>query len=318
LAKLCNLARLDISHNFIQELPSILFQVYEEEGYIQHGLGCLQELHCSHNFIESIPNSLFGLHNVYLLDFTSNCVQELNEEVGNMTSLTTLLLGSNQISSIPTTLSNLVNLQQLNMFSNQISTIPSQLSQLPELTHLYLGYNRLTQFPTSSDEESVHSWERLEELYLGGNPMQSFDVGTMTSLKYLHAGNMQLTELPSNLSKLTNLILLDVSNNRINLLPQSVLSNLNDLQQLDVSFNNIEGVSNALEMYTNLQYLNFVGNKDSVNAGSHGNDQRYKCVIFASISFRMNRISQEGEDRTSIVIEGSNTPTTFKAIILIN
>jgi internalin A len=111
--------------------------------------------------------------------------------------------------------------------------------------------------------------EQWEELDLSGLELTELppEIGRLWRLKALNLGpKLQvpkfnfLTTLPESLSQLTNLQSLNLNGNKVSTLPEG-LGQLIDLQSLDLSGNNLTALPDLLVKLTNLQFLNLSSTK---------------------------------------------------------
>jgi len=86
------------------------------------------------------------------------------------------------------------------------------------------------------------------------------NLSKLTNLKRLVLEGNQIATLPENLSKLTNLRVLHLSDNQIATLPES-LSKLTNLQYLSLWSNQIATLPESLSKLTNLQYFHLSNNQ---------------------------------------------------------
>jgi internalin A len=181
LTTLTKLQRLDLSRNRLTELPPRLSQLSQ-----------LQWLDLSGNQLTSLPDSLGWLTKLESLNLNHNQLTALPGSLDQLTRLKMLTLFDNRLSAIPKAVLKLVNLEGLYVPGNQIRTLPDELGRLTKLTLLSLGGNQITKLPAT-----VGDLQSLKHLYLG---LQSEGLGN------------PLIELPEEITRLTKLEALDVSN----------------------------------------------------------------------------------------------------------
>uniref|UniRef100_A0A0D9YPA1 Receptor kinase-like protein Xa21 n=1 Tax=Oryza glumipatula TaxID=40148 RepID=A0A0D9YPA1_9ORYZ len=210
-------------------------------------------------------SSLTNCSNLRLLDLGDNKLRgELPNTVGNLsTRLEYFITGHNSITGkIPEGIGNLVGLKFIEMNNNlHEGTIPAALGRLKNLNKLYLTNNKLSgSIPSSIGKlrmlmllslgndalsgEITPSLSNcpLEQLELSYNnltgliPKELFSISTLSASVNLEH-NFLTGPLPSEVGNLTNLALLDFSNNWISgEIPSSI-----GLASLNLSFNNFEG-----------------------------------------------------------------------------
>uniref|UniRef100_A0ACD5YAE3 Uncharacterized protein n=1 Tax=Avena sativa TaxID=4498 RepID=A0ACD5YAE3_AVESA len=288
LANMSNLQMLDLSNNSLHgSVPSL--------GSVAN----LRQLILGGNFLEahawSFLTSLTNCTQLKKLSLEGNALNgSLPIAVVYLsTRLEDLSLGSNQISgSIPVEISNLVSLTSLRMENNFLSgSIPSTIGKLQSLYILNLSKNKFSgQIPPS-----VGNITQLGKLYLDDNNLSGNIPGSLGQCKgllelnlstnsldgsipvNLFAGpplslgvdfsyNMLTGEIPSEVGRLGNLALLNVSNNLLfgaipealgscatllflrmernklhGQIPQS-FGKLLSIQQINLAWNNLSGV----------------------------------------------------------------------------
>jgi len=91
--------------------------------------------------------------------------------------------------------------------------------------------------------------KELELSRLGINEIP-FEISQLTQLQILYLSDNQITEIPESISNLTSLVIFDLSGNQITEIPESI-SNLTSLQYLHLSGNQIEIPEEILSQYFN-------------------------------------------------------------------
>ncbi|NEP78165.1 MAG: DUF4347 domain-containing protein [Okeania sp. SIO3B3] len=211
----------------------------------------------------SVVNDWYGVtvvgDRVTILNLSSNQLTgEIPEQLGNLSSLQTLLLYSNQLSGeIPSELGNLSNLQRLELYSNQLTgEIPEQLGNLSNLQRLELYNNQLT----GEIPEQLGNLSNLQDLILFNNQLTGEipeQLVNLSSLQRLILHNNQLTgEIPEQLGNLSNLQRLILHNNQLTGEIPEQLGNLSNLQDLILFNNQLTGeIPEQLGNLSNLQRL---------------------------------------------------------------
>ena len=170
----------------------------------------------------------------------SNVSGIIPTEIGNAVALTYLNLGETSLSGhIPSQMGKLILLQTLDMSynGNLVGGIPSSFAKLKALKFL-----------------SFHYCVKLIDV---GTKMPTW-LGGLLALTHLDLGGMRhFTNLPSDLSKLTALDYLDVSDNAIDgTVPGWLGSSLKKLTHLDIHYNEFTGaISTSIASLKSLQYL---------------------------------------------------------------
>lgn len=144
---------------------------------------------------------------------SNNLSGTLPTEIGNLTSLTTLIIyGHTGVTGqIPSSIGNLVNLVQLNLFANRLSgPIPSGLSNLTKLTQVYLNGNK---FLTGSIPP-LANLTVIANLWLHDNQLTgSIPSGLSNTLRSFNVSLNNLSgPIPSNVASIP-LTAFNISNN---------------------------------------------------------------------------------------------------------
>ncbi|XP_021483726.1 nephrocan [Meriones unguiculatus] len=197
----------------------------------------LEVLKLNDNLIYALHSSDFeGLGKLKILELKNNLISALSPSMlSSLTSLQSLMVDGNNIASVAGPL-NLPHLKYVSMENNKLHLIPGNVfSSLQTLQFLSFSGNLLTKIPTNLPQSllslklernqlkvvrfrDVRHLENLSHLYLSGNFLFSID-------------GVQL---------LTNLTVLEVSQNRLQMLPPKLPARL---QKLDCSSNFIQRVT---------------------------------------------------------------------------
>ncbi|KAM7515074.1 hypothetical protein LguiA_004657 [Lonicera macranthoides] len=230
--------------------------------------------------------------------------------IGNLSSLTNLVLDSNELMGfIPSTIGRLENLERLYLEHNDLQgSIPNDLCRLERMGDLYLSHNKLSG-PIPSCLGELRTMRRL---FLDSNNLTLTIPPTLWSLEdllYLNLSTNFLSgNIPSDIGNLNLITLMDFSLNQFSgvipstiangqmltflslahnklqgSIPQS-LGNLVSLELLDLSINNLSGpIPMSLERLRYLQYFNASFNRlqGKIPTGGH-------FANFTSLSFMQN------------------------------
>ncbi|KAM1708906.1 hypothetical protein COP1_001857 [Malus domestica] len=193
----------------------------------------LSELYLDETAIRELPSSINKLTGLTVLDL-SRC-QELKSLPSSilMGSLRTLILsGCSMLEKFPDISDVMENLLELYLDGTDIKELPSSINKLTGLTVLNLsGCQELKSLPSS-----IHVGS-LQTLILSGCSMlEKFpDISdVMKKLSRLYLDGTAIKELPSSISKLTGLTVLDLSGcQELKSLPRSI--HMGSLQTLNLS-----------------------------------------------------------------------------------
>ncbi|XP_076910841.1 plant intracellular Ras-group-related LRR protein 6-like [Bidens hawaiensis] len=237
-------------------------------------LGIIYKLDISNNNLQVISESLTArLLNLGLLDVHSNQLKTLPNSIGCLSKLKTLNISGNHLQSLPKTIENCRALEDLNANFNQLTSLPDTIGfELINLKKLSVNSNKLAFLPSSTSH--------------------------LTNLRHLDVRLNHLRSLPDDLENLTNLEILNVSQNfrYLDTLPYS-LGVLFALVELDVSHNNIKVLPESMGCLRRLRKLNVDGNPlispplEVVEQGLH--------VIKEYLSEKMNGAHQNSSKKRS-------------------
>lgn len=144
------------------------------------------------------------------LTLGGNRISHLPEEIGMLQSLVQLDLHSNSLVQLPASLGRLHALRVLNVARNQLCALPATVGDLTDLRALQVDQNRLTMLP------GLHATSRLKVMVACDNQLQSVEaICNATSLAVLVLFKNAIRELPSEFTRLTQLIWLDLRSNSI-------------------------------------------------------------------------------------------------------
>ncbi len=215
------------------------------------------DLDLSRQNLDELPDEIGELTNLQSLNLSRNQLTALPESLGNLTNLQALELSHTQLADLPEWLSRLTNLQVLVLSDNQLTSLPEWLGQLRNLRGLSLLDNHLTTLP-----EWLGRLTSLQSLNLQGNQLSTLPeaLGQLTNLQHLNLAEIPLTALPEWLGKLATLRMLNLSGNPLTVLPEW-LGRLTSLQMLYLRRNQLTALPESLGQLTNLQRLDLAQNQ---------------------------------------------------------
>lgn len=297
ITKLRHLESLNISYNRLKILPPS-FAKLQKLTYLDLG----------NNQFRDFPEIIFLLPNLKSLNLRYNRLQSLPEGIAQLKNLESLNLRGNNLQDLPPDLAQLPNLKEINLHGNHsidLESLADVLAQLRQPFQLNLSFCNIQKLPTNFTK-----LDKLQKLKLADNTelelKDTFDkIAPLKSLRELNVFNTQ-RHLPQNISelqqltkltfhrfkveeayvhKLSNLIYLEASQNRLECLPpwifklsklESLILNgnkirhipaeINQLQYLkylDVSYNAIESLpKNIAPLLARLNQFHLEGNRD--------------------------------------------------------
>jgi Leucine-rich repeat (LRR) protein len=219
-----NVMKLDLSWNNLTHLDKELF----------YNLTQLQELHLHFNKLTHLDKDLFsGLTQLQILNLSENNLKHLDKDLfSNLTQLQELYLSWNNLTHLDKELFyNLTQLQELYLSGNKLTYLDKDLfTNLTQLQILYLSHNELTEL----DKELFKYITQLQELYLSDNKLIHLDKDLFkynTQLQELYLSDNKLTQLPSSITRCTNLTIFEYDNNEIRYIPPHIQRFLNTIRQ---------------------------------------------------------------------------------------
>lgn len=194
-------------------------------------------------------------------------------------------LNSGRLKEVPNAIKICIGLKYLDLFGNNIQEIPDWFFQFKKLEHLSLKNNSLKELPTivftienlknlSLAENQVHeitdhyfrNLMSIEKVDLGHNQISSVTSERIEypKIRVLSIKGNRLTKFPSPLSQLHTLEKLDLSENKITAIEDDAFDGLENLTELDLSFNELTYLPTSIGKLTKLKRLNLSGNKISI------------------------------------------------------
>lgn len=172
------------------------------------------------------------------IDFSGNDFSgdRFPHDVEQMTQMTWLKLNDSKLEQVPDELSRCANLEHLQMAHNQLTSVHGELSDLPRLRSVIVRDNNLK---------------------TAGIPT---DIFRMKDLTIIDLSRNQLREVPTNLEYAKGSIVLNLSYNNIETIPNSVCANLIDLLFLDLSNNKLDMLPPQIRRLSMLQSLKLSNN----------------------------------------------------------
>jgi len=164
-----------------------------------------------------LDERIFTIVNLNFLEISKSGLQTLPDLIGGLENLTNLGLDNNSLTQLPPCIGLLKKLKFLDVSFNQLSSLPVELGSLKDLQTLNVIQNKLTTFVNISGMVQLHSLDvshnELTELPEGITDDQ------LALLATVAAHHNQIVTLPTELYNLSNLKLLDVSDNKIEEIP---------------------------------------------------------------------------------------------------
>lgn len=242
----------------------------------------LQLLSVRDNNLMTLPKSVGLWKNLEEFDASVNLLEEIPEEIGNISPLTRLYLSDNHISDVPNCLTRLTNLKllglayndlddesfrpqiwagftsliELRLLGNKLSGLPRGFHTLPKIDRLFIGYNEFVAHGSEHEPPSYRNFE-MTQLGIGGNPNLGRVPDSLlatTTLRKLWMGDCGLKKIPGAIADLHLLEVLDLSNNKLTKLPKK-LCLMSCLVELLVPHNDLSKLPSDMDKLSALQLL---------------------------------------------------------------
>ncbi|CAL9693740.1 unnamed protein product [Knipowitschia caucasica] len=199
------------------------------------------------------------------------------EHVKSMSSLRWLKLNRTGLCYLPEELASLQKLEHLSVSHNSLTTLHGELSGLPNLRAVVARANNLK---NSGVPDDIFQLDDLSVLDLSFN---------------------QLTEIPRDLENSRNMLVLNLSHNGIDSIPNQLFINLTDLLYLDLSDNKLDSLPPQMRRLVHLQTL-ILNNNPLMHAQLR---QLPAMVALQTLHLRNTQRTQ------------SNMPTSLEALTLL-
>lgn len=166
------------------------------------------------------------------LTIAGMALRSLPSSLRHRTELESLEVFGTGLAEVPNWIGELRNLRHIDFSGNELSSIPPELSLLENLEQLDLAYNKLSYVPAE-----LANLRKLKLISLHGNLLKQFPMPWGCDDKFaLYCGRNLIAEVPESIGSLTNLGMLDVSNNNLQTLPAQ-LADLPNLYSLKIDKN---------------------------------------------------------------------------------
>lgn len=232
-----NIRQLYLEKNFLQMIPDVI-----------SNLSNLGVVRLFSNNLNMVPPALFSLP-ITALWLHDNLIVTLPDEVGNAKKLVTFTLHENPFEVMPTTMGHCVKLKKLTL--PPCCTTPTQALIAQGEAKVILYFQMLVKSTST----------KVLELSAFRLPSVSKEIEALTILTNLQFSTNLLVTLPWGIGQLSNVTELNLSKNKIQELPESMV-NMNMMRLIDISFNpRILAVPAAFGGMSLLESLNTLGCK---------------------------------------------------------
>lgn len=186
--------------------------------------------------LKEVPKELKICLNIRSLDLFGNSIKEIPDWFFQFDSLENLSLRNNSIEVFPSIVFTLKKLKSLNLADNQIHEISGhQFANLMRLDRVDLSYNSISIIPFERMESHI-----CKNLNIKGNKLEKF---------------------PKAVCQIKTLEKLDLSENRISTFTDDAFNEFENLQELDLSYNELTYLPTSIGKLTKLKKLNLSGNR---------------------------------------------------------
>ncbi|XP_063221711.1 protein artichoke-like [Bacillus rossius redtenbacheri] len=255
LDALPRLRYLDVSHNFLEEIPS---------GALR-GHPTLESLQLDHNRLQRVQREAFmAMPALRELSMRNNSLSDYADgPLWNLPGLKGLDLSYNYFRRLDQRLlANLPSLRRLDLSGNALALVdPAAFQHTPSLEHVNLSRNAIA----SLHPATFRQLGGLYELDAGHNRLRELVPGLPRGLEYLHLARNRIAALPHPPSPdlhLPQLKMLDLTANGLARLPPGALAALAQLRDLRLAGNSLERVEEgALAGLARLERLDLRDNR---------------------------------------------------------
>ena len=260
LAHLLKVEKLDLSHNQLSDIPSLLCDAMPDLTYVN----------LSHNKFSSFPYCFIQTR-VKVLNLSHNKIKMSRPQhsVGSSVMLENLNLSHNEEKCFPEFLGDLFPaLTSLYVTGNNMKKLPDSSLKLKRLKTLDLSNNQLTEIP----HEFISECFSLETLLASNNCLTTLPEAvapSLTNLKTIRLNKNNLGEksskkqfsIPRFLLKLPIVKVLDLSSNNLDEIPPPISWSTQQLKELILADNKIKKLSlEGVESWAHLERLNLSDN----------------------------------------------------------
>ncbi|TMW61520.1 hypothetical protein Poli38472_012711 [Pythium oligandrum] len=220
------------------------------------------------------------------LDMSGLRAWRLSSRIWNLTTLMRLTLANNELARIPSGIQDLVQLEWLDISHNQLTRLPSCLHTTTTLTYLDASHNQIATFSPKlwKLRALTHlnlSWNALEELpYIEGDLKLLRDtrewqvgVGLLTVLRFLDVSHNRLTVVPKSIERCVALIQCRLSNNRLHVLSDELCELGTALEELYLESNSLTTLPENIGNLSTLRILDLNQNRLTAIPDTLGNLQ---------------------------------------------
>ncbi|XP_030640285.1 leucine-rich repeat-containing protein 47 [Chanos chanos] len=203
-----------------------------------------------------------GVYSLTLLNYLeiSQCpsLNEISENIRNLSHLQSLILCRNKLASVPVTIGELKSLKVLDLSVNDLHDLPAEICLLSELTTLNVSCNSIISLP-----DGLSQCPKLSNINVSKNALTRLPDDLYSSkldlLSAVIASENEIEELSGEICSLPALKVLDLSNNKLNEIPAE-LADCPKLKEINFRGNKLkdkrlEKMMNGCQTKSILDYL---------------------------------------------------------------
>lgn len=165
---------------------------------------------------EALDPAVYSLTQLNFLEVSRSPLTSISPDIGQLVNLTNLIFQGNKLHSLPETIGNLEKLKVLDVSGNCLPSLPDGIGKLTNLTTLIASSNELSALP------NLENCINLAVLDVGKNKLTDFpDVchEKLTLVADLKFADNHINDIPSSVTVLSSLKILDLGNNTIKTVP---------------------------------------------------------------------------------------------------
>ena len=167
ISSLKHLTDLILSSNQIDEIPADIFLSLK---YLSHF-----DIHS--NRLRSVPASVGTATALKRLNLAINIIEELPNEIGDLTYLQWLNMNDNKLKVLPPSIGKLKSLNKIGLVQNQLIALPNEIVGLRNLTKIDLRQNAITALPPC-----MKYLKSLNHILIANNPL----ITTVNGVAYVN------------------------------------------------------------------------------------------------------------------------------------
>jgi len=207
----------------------------------------------------NIDKALKKVEDVYILDLSSQGLDNIPKTITRFRNLQKLILTDNQLTEFPPVLARMKKLQTIYVDSNQIETLylnTSDSRSFQNLENLYVGFNPLKAIPENIKNIDLMMVSLAGCKYLDINKVFT-PLASINSLEQLDLSYLNLDTIPWEVVNLYGLTTLDLSANPAMEWDTSIafLSQSKSIEEIILRHNKLVEISENFKKFKNLQAI---------------------------------------------------------------